>query len=325
MRTITRSNYTLTAYDEAVYLQERMLINFTRTSGTATTVQLREATSSALGSVIATYRLNADGEVTIDVTDYLRAFKPAYIGIWFDSDANIMANTFAGLINPQTAYIPRAWHWDDDGIIIPPPSVIYRGTTQGILSVHVQSNTHTYEYQRVYESGSASGWISLSNGQNSIYLQYATIATLRFRKKAASDESWTYFQDINLRPLNECREYVVIRWVERFANKYKAAVFVRTRNTYETQDAIELENVKNEYTVRKGFEQSFVASLNDIMPYDVWYYGDIINSSVVQVLSEGGEWVRVDVSTKSVEIPDTETGAPKSFEFEVKYRRYDAI
>ena len=61
------------------------------------------------------------------------------------------------------------------------------------------------------------------------------------------------------------------------------------------------------------------------MPYDVWYYGDIVNSSEVQVLSESGEWVRVDVSTKSVEIPDTETGAPKSFEFEVKYRRYDAI
>ena len=314
-------------WNRNVYAQERSILKVANIANNADTIRI--AGVGGLSSYVADYRLASEREIEIDLTDLVRiANGSAYVVEM--ANGSTLSSAFiqfdrVGLINPYAAYIPSPLHLDDSGIIIAPPSVIYSGSVQDSILVCINSNTHTYVYGFVYANGTLSPLTVLQNGITVLQPSQPNPSELRISKTPTGASNYSAVCVVTYRQQDECQEYVTIRWAERFSGRYKTAVFVRTRNTYETQGAVELENIKNEYTVKKGFEQGFVASLDDLTPYDVWYYGDIVNSSDVQVLSKSYEWVSVDVATKSVTIPDSDTGKPNNFEIEIKYKRYDAI
>lgn len=310
-------------WNSNVYAQERSILKVTNIANNADVIRI--AGVGGLSSYVADYRLASEREIEIDLTDLVRiANGSAYVVEMADGStlsSTIIQFSRVGLINPNTAYIPNPLHSDDSEVVIAPPSVIYSGSVQDSILVYVYSNTHTYACRFSYANGTLGALTMLQNGITVLQPSQPNPSEFRILRMPTGLAVCV----VTYRPQNECQEYVTIRWAERFSGRYKTAVFLRTRNTYETQGAIELENIKNEYTVKKGFEQGFIASIDDLTPYDVWYYGDIVNSSDVQVLSESYEWVSVDVATKSVTIPDSDSGKPNNFEIEIKYKRYDAI
>lgn len=327
MRTITRQKFTATLYDADVYLQERMLIDFVKTDGSDTIVALKEATSSATGNTIAEYRLDSSGRVTIDVTDYLRAFQPQYLAISFEDNAAIFIQSYAGNINPNGVLRPlcNGLIGDSELSIMPPNKAIQGGTLNRIvLFIDAHSQYREYRWRRRTATGYGS-YYNLSTGKNAIQVDETTLEINFERNTNPFSPSWVQFAVTDFAPQSECERYVQLSWIDRYTGLFKTAVWQRLKDTSETSDSVSLENIRNEYTVIKGFEKSFVARLHDLSMYDYWYYSDIITSSEVRLYNNDGTYETVNVTTKSETIPDTDSGKPNDLEIEIKYKRYDAI
>jgi hypothetical protein len=94
------------------------------------------------------------------------------------------------------------------------------------------------------------------------------------------------------------------------------------------ENIVELSSRFNSFDVRKGYVQSLTLRLSGLNRYDYWYYSDIITSNDVRIAvneidANFGEETRVDVTTKSVTIPNS--NGLYTLELEIKYKRYDRV
>ena len=80
----------------------------------------------------------------------------------------------------------------------------------------------------------------------------------------------------------------------------------------------------NSYNEVKGREDSLDIYLDELMPYDLWYYADVITSSFVEVSLDGTNWNQVQVTNKNITLPTGGAGNGK-LEITVNWRRYDAV
>ena len=86
----------------------------------------------------------------------------------------------------------------------------------------------------------------------------------------------------------------------------------------------QLLTLDNSYNEIQGRVDGLDLYLDDLLPYDLWYYADVITSSKVEVSLDGQIWNQVQVTNKNVTIPAGDMGNGK-LEITVNWRKYDAV
>lgn len=125
MRTITIGGVTLTYFDKKVWKQERNLVRVKSSDPTITIVKLCYPNTT---TTIATYTLNAEGEVTIDMSDFIRlhgdlTYPNTVSVIWGSGTSMGISYHIAGLINPARLFVP-AFHVPCAFMTFVPPTYI---------------------------------------------------------------------------------------------------------------------------------------------------------------------------------------------------------
>lgn len=124
----------------------------------------------------------------------------------------------------------------------------------------------------------------------------------------------------------ECEvTYALVRWVS-FTGGTKQHVFELVRPKTSVADAYSLEPIDNEFVEIKGRVDGFTLKLDNLSPYDMWYYSDVLTSSKVEVsLDHGATFDRVQVTNKDMTLLPNGNMSNGVIEFNVNWRRYDAV
>lgn len=314
MREFTDHDLTVRAFDANVWLQERNLLRVTDTSSQeGEQIKLYRVTGLAsTTTLIATYTVDRESEVVIDLTDYIRVHAG-------DSDRRVMVEnrlgnyvvidfTVIGLINPANVLIPGTV----SGIIIEPPSVMFRQLFRD------QKNAVAMEF---YTSSDITVYT-----ESSLHIVKKTVKanTPTTINSNSMDEVRFGTYKIRVKELDECKRYVAVRWVS-FTGQTRLNVWELRDATQSADEAIKLETLDGSYNQIKGRTDGFKLYLDELTAYDYWYYSDIITSSKVEVMLDGQTWNQVEVTTKSATIPNTNQGNMNKLEIAVNWRNYDAV
>ena len=257
---------------------------------------------------IARYFPAANGDTYIDITDYLRvnAAPTATLTIYDDGigSSYIIAVSVVGLINPASVLIPQH---DLAFATICPPSLMY---CDGV-------NKLAAELYPGYSSWTISGDAALSSVHRQV-------------KDILGDFTLSIYtgQHIDRRTFSTTQlvcgvSYAFVRWVS-FTGVQRVHLFMLRNQTIASAENYQLLTLDNYYEEIKGRVDGLDLYLDDLLPYDLWYYADVITSSKVEVSLDGQTWNQVQVTNKNVTIPTGEKGNGK-LEITVNWKRYDAV
>jgi len=215
-----------------------------------------------------------------------------------------------GLINPQNVLIPRT----TTGVAMEPPSVMYAPIAAGLFRLEVC----TADDMVVIVKEAVREAIFDVNGWSPAIV--STSGTAR--------EVDIIFEDATdvfpLTALDSCKRYCAVRW-QSFTGLTRVHTFEVRDTTQETSETIKLETLDGTYNQVKGRTDGFTLYLDGLNAYDYWYYGDVITSSKVEVSMDGVNWRQVEVTTKSLKVPNTSEGKANKLEIAVNWRNYDAV
>lgn len=124
----------------------------------------------------------------------------------------------------------------------------------------------------------------------------------------------------------ECEvTYALVRWVS-FTGGTKQHVFELVKPKTSVVDAYSLEPIDDEYVEIKGRVDGFTLKLDNLSPYDMWYYSDVLTSSKVEVsLDHGTTFDRVQVTNKDIALLTEGNMSNGVLEFDINWKRYDAV
>lgn len=278
-----------------------------------------------------------NGAHEIDMTDYFRAYpNNEWVRVkWEEYYADIDLSFNKGIM-PENMVIPwgslRQWYstkglpnattWISSFLC---PSRILERPSFGI-----QQRFETYGIPLKYNSDDdMDNRVSFYNG-NGTYVSYSTLNNrLIYIPNSAAKMTFQQSYDgavvgaIKIAPLVCGRKYCQVIW-ESCTGIYRVATFELVKSKHSTSDAYSLLNMNNEYVEIKGREDSFTIRLDQLSAYDLWYYSDILQSSNVKVRIESGETRRVEVTDKSITIPDGDA-FNGVLEINVNFAKYDAV
>lgn len=325
-------------WNTSVYAQERNILHVSNVAATAAYVRLLIIQPSGFAGAVIKYAIPAARELDIDMSDLVRLSTSGQFTLGEYTSAGVVIGTtytgtwtVAGLINPAAAIIPNpgvaCMYTPTDGdwgnFRITPPQKIIRNASMP-LKIEVYTDAVAHEYAYSAYRGAVWSTAEILSGLQTISLLNNTAALRLFDDTAGTaPEPWETLAQIDFESQNQERDYVLIRWTSRFGGT-KQLMWERRNVKEETADALELDNLQNEYDTRKGIVESFTAYLDELDAYDYWYYSDIVTSSKVEVL-HGGRWYSVDVENKEYQIPNTSAGALEKLEINIKFRKYDTI
>lgn len=267
---------------------------------------------------IATYTPPSDGELYIDVTDYVRAHPTVSHIYVVDTDNSTTYDvevSVAGLINPDNMIIP--YHAEESNFrIIPPSRMIAPLTGQSIMvgfNAHERGDDATFSFRNLglqMSTNAVDGAVIPSYYTGGFFL-------------SIHDTGWTQLIKYLYTPQVCGVEYAMVRW-ESSTGATRCHTMEVTKCKSETKNAFSLLPIDNEYIEIKGREDGFTLRINGLSKYDIWYYADMIHSSKVEVKVNGKDWARVQVTKKSITIPDGEA-TDGVLEVQVNWKRYDAV
>lgn len=326
-------------WNTSVYAQERNILHVSNLDATAAYVRLVIIQPSRFAGAAIKYAIPAARELDIDMSDLVRLSTSGQFAIGEYTSAGVIIGTtytgtwtVAGRINPAAAIIPKPGvvcmytptyaDWDHFHIT-PPQKIIQSVSTPLQLELYTTDPiSYSYAYS-VYGGGNWSAAETLSGLQTIVLPNNTAALQLLDDAWGSVSDPWETLAQIDFESQNPERDYVLIRWTSRFGGT-KQLMWERRNVKEETADALELDNLRNEYDTRKGIVESFTAYLDELDAYDFWYYADIITSSKVEVL-HGGAWLSVDVENKEYQIPNTSAGALEKLEINIKFRKYDTL
>ncbi len=300
--------------------QERLVLKRFATQNVA--VLIWSDTDGSRQEPLATYYGDEDGYVYIDVTDYLRASysdpnnNAATLYVYDDGldETWDVGVTVMGLINPENVIIPPT--------ALPffpmlPPFRYIGGFTTIFEVFSAGGLTQTAPRWRSYANGAWSAYEGLSRGlaQRTIA---ANVERLLFTKPNNP------YETILIQEQDCGKEYALVRWVS-FTGNTRQHVFELVKPKTSVADAYSLEPIDNEYIEIKGRVDGFVLHLDNLNPYDVWYYSDLLTSSKVEVSLDGVQFDRVQITDKDVTLPTVDGTTSGKVEFNVNWKRYDAV
>lgn len=294
-----------TNFDYSVYLQEQPTIEVLSKNNRAVLV--------GLGSDVVSYTPDENKMVYVNLTDYMSVFGDGSIGVGTPVSSRIDVNYLVvGMVSPENMIIPRINDIQDFVPIIQ-PSKMYALPFGLYGSVSVWNNAQSDD---VYYGAFQSQTLPLSPLASNLEIKEGLFVSCGDIKYST-----------HISPLSCGRTYAAVQWATRWGGvNVMTFEVVDVKQTQE--NIVELSSRFNGFNVRKGYVQSFVLRLSGLNKYDYWYYSDIITSNDVRVAvneidANFGDETRVDVTTKSVTIPNS--NGLYSLELEIKYKRYDRV
>lgn len=294
-----------TNFDYNVYLQEQPTIEVLSKNNRAVLV--------GLGSDVVSYTPDENKMVYVNLTDYMSVFGDGSIGVGTPVSSRIDVNyRVVGMVSPENMIIPRINDIQDFVPIIQ-PSKMYALPFGLYGSVSVWNNGQSDD---VYYGAFQSKTLPLSPLASNLEIKEGLFVSCGDIKYST-----------HISPLSCGRTYAAVQWATRWGGlNVMTFEVVDVKQTQE--NIVELSSRFNGFNVRKGYVQSLVLRLSGLNKYDYWYYSDIITSNDVRVAvneidANFGDETRVDVTTKSVTIPNS--NGLYSLELEIKYKRYDRV
>lgn len=294
MRTINTSTLKIKIFDADPYINERNLMTFRSTKSGTITLYINSV------AVMSVAYPKANLDVTLDLSDIVRTYPTPVTATLTDTSttATITWNASGKLVNPDTTIRPN---YGKENLL-----VNFDPTNGGLI--FAPSATYPGDVFVAYSGGGAITIYYPSIGQdninNNIY-DYPTEPT---------DKAINIFTGngdevvvLELRSF-DCRRYCALRWESMFKkNLFKNHTFVIAEISGEADDITECYNVIDDGTSRllKNRVEKCVVLVENLTPYDVWYYSDLITSNNVFFdFIENGQRVgkerRVQVLSKSL-------------------------
>ena len=318
MRNINTSTLTIRIFDADPYLNERNLMKFRSTKSGTITLYIN---SVAVMSV--TYP-KANIYVTLDLSDIVKTYPNPTTATLTDTSttATITWNASGKLVNPDTTIRPNYGkesllvNFDPtNGGLIFAPSSTYLGDT---FIAYSGGGTITFNYQSI-------GQDTIDN----IIYDYPTEQTDKTIDIYTGNGNEVAV--IELRSF-DCRRYCALRWESMFKkNLFKNHTFIISEISGEADDTTECYNVIDDGTSRllKNRVEKCVVLVENLTPYDVWYYSDLITSNNVFFdFIENGQRVgkerRVQVLSKSL-TTSMNDAKRVDLQFEILIKKIEAL
>lgn len=294
MRTINTSTLTIKIFDADPYLNERNMLTFRSTKSGTITLYIN---SVAVMSV-AYPKVNLD--VTLDLSDIVKTYpNPTSVTLTDASTtATITWNASGKLVNPNTTIRPN---YGKENLL-----VNFNPTNGGLI--FAPSATYPGDTFIAYSGGGPITVYYPSIGEDTIdnnFYDYPTETTDKVINIFTGNGNEVVV--LELRSF-DCRRYCALRWESMFKkNIFKNHTFIIAEISGEADDTTECYNVIDDGTSRllKNRVEKCVVLVENLTPYDVWYYSDLITSNNVffDFIQDGqrvGKERRVQVLSKSL-------------------------
>lgn len=318
MRNITTSTLTIRIFDADPFLNERNMMKFRSTKVGTITLYINSV------AVMSVAYPKANLDVTLDLSDIVKTYPNPTTATLTDTSttATITWSASGKLVNPDTTIRPNYGkenllvNFDPtNGGLIFAPSATYPGDT---FIAYSGGGTIIFDYHSI--------------GQDTIdsnMYDYPTETTDKVINILTGKNNEVIV--LELRSF-DCRRYCALRWESMFKkNLYKNHTFVVAEISGEADDTTECYNVVDDGTSRllKNRVEKCVVLVENLTPYDVWYYSDLITSNNVFFdFIENGQRVgkerRVQVLSKSLSTSMNDAKRV-DLQFEILIKKIDAL
>ena len=318
MRTINTSTLTIKIFDADPYLNERNLMKFRSTKSGLVLLYI-----NGVPVMLIAYPQQGR-EVTLDLSDIVKTYPNPVTATLTDTSttATITWNASGKLVNPATTIRPA---YNKENLL-----VNFDPTNGGLI--FAPSSTYPGDTFIAYSGGGNITFDYHSIGQDTIdnnFYDYPTETTdkLIIIYTGKGDELTV----LELRSF-DCRRYCALRWESMFKkNLFKNHTFVIAEISGEADDTTECYNVIDDGTARllKNRVEKCVVLVENLTPYDVWYYSDLITSNNVffDFIENGkrvGKERRVQVLSKSISTSMNDAKRV-DLQFEILIKKIDAL
>lgn len=318
MRNITTSTLTIRIFDADPYLNERNLMTFRSTKTGTITLYIN---SVAVMSV--TYP-KANLDVTLDLSDIVKTYPAPTTATLTDTSttATITWTSSGKLVNPDTTIRPN---YGKENLL-----VNFDPTNGGLI--FAPSATYPGDTFVAYSGGGTITFDIVSLGNNTIdNVAYDVVTEPTDKIINIFTGNGNEVVVLELRSF-DCRRYCALRWESMFKkNLYKNHTFVIAEVSGEADDTTECYNVIDDGTSRllKNRVEKCVVLVENLTPYDVWYYSDLITSNNVffDFIESGqrtGKERRVQVLSKSL-TTSMNDAKRVDLQFEILIKKIDAL
>lgn len=327
MRELRSGTLTVQAYDKDVYMQEHNLLRVRDTQVGQVGVAFGD-----ISSVLAHYSLDDAGECVIDMSDLIRTRAAGDVFIFNRNGMRVQSVKadfqVVGLINPYSLLVPKT----ESGAAIECPPMMYRQCFAGEanrVSFELQA-TKTDTLYLEYSNDELVDLVDVDAGTGGAYgkgMEGITDVVLRVAINAINTEQgmgviFRVAAKFHLIDTDPCKRYATVRWFSA-TGRVRTHVFEVRDVEQSVGESVDLLTIDGSYNRAKGRVDGFKLYLDNLTPYDCWYYGDIVTSTRVEVSLDGVTFDQVDITTKSVTIPNG--GSTNKLEVNVNWRKYDAI
>lgn len=309
-----------TNFPALVWIKERNILEL---SGfLAETVAIR-ITADA-GAIVATFSVPNSGVLRVDMSDYVRMHADAAAGSFAVSgrradgeasrDFAVVNFTRVGLINPASVLIPQHDDGLDTDVIIAPPLYMLKSIDGRPVQWEMRETSGEYlvEITRAGETEDVR--------VDDAYYEVTPADEDAQRLYVETNEAGRLIKFAE----HDCRKsYVMVQWVSFTGTTRRHTFEIANENT-NAENVVALQDIYNQYNERKGRVDGFTLRLENLNRYDFWYYADLITSDDVRAYING-EWVRLQVTTKSVTLPNSDEGKLSELEISVNFRKYDTL
>lgn len=298
-------------FSPAIWAQERNFLYVSSLQAGSTHVLVEVVGHSELS---AKYAIPPSHAVDVDITDVVRMYETGTFKVSELSGDTVVEEQTpdpwfrAGLINPAKVLIPDHDLQDaGDGVLIVPPNKIllydgFAGVAECCFS----------EPDNWIITGSAE---ETPNNRGIMISGDFMIAT----------RGYTAVKGFSPQRVSECLPLAFLAW-QSFTGVERMHLFEIVQQASEAVDELEMLTTDNSYDIRKGRRDSVTLRLDGLNRYDLWYYGDVITSSLVVISFDGGdEFYKAEVLNKKIELPANDEGALGSLEITLNYSRYDTL
>lgn len=294
MRNITTSTLTIRIFDADPYLNERNLMTFRSTKVGTITLYINSV------AVMSVAYPKANLDVTLDLSDIVKTYPAPTTATITDTSttATITWNASGKLVNPDTTIRPN---YGKENLL-----VNFDPTNGGLI--FAPSATYPGDTFVAYSGGGTITFDIVSLGNNTIdNVAYDVVTEPTDKIINIFTGNGNEVVVLELRSF-DCRRYCALRWESMFKkNLYKNHTFVIAEVSGEADDTTECYNVIDDGTARllKNRVEKCVVLVENLTPYDVWYYSDLITSNNVffDFIQDGqrvGKERRVQVLSKSI-------------------------
>lgn len=324
MRELRSGTLTVQAYDKDVYMQEHNLLRVRDTQVGQVGVAFGD-----ISSVLAHYSLDDAGECVIDMSDLIRTRAAGDVFIFNRNGIQVQSVKadfqVVGLINPYSLLVPKT----ESGAAIECPPMMYRQCFAGEanrVSFELQA-TKTDTLYLEYRNDELIEFVDVDAGTGGAYgngMEGTTDVVLRvaINTEQGMGVVFRVAAKFHLIDTDPCKRYATVRWFSA-TGRVRTHVFEVRDVEQSVGESVDLLTIDGSYNRAKGRVDGFKLYLDNLTPYDCWYYGDIVTSTRVEVSLDGVTFDQVDITTKSVTIPNG--GSTNKLEVNVNWRKYDAI